>query len=216
MDNATKELIQLSTSGGKIAHDRRDFIYRKAAENGISKEECDIYIDGYLNSKKNADVQAKSHRKNWGWWLIIIGVGDFLFGMSLAGDRYAKDGAGIFLISGLLFIAFGAYKLAGKGPFVKIGFAALCIFLSFLMATLVLIPFNYVLINLLKLQSFSSPLGFFWKVVFFCSLGLFGYISKNKIFGISVGSKLNNSKLDLWLSPVVSRLPVSFVNYLNR
>lgn len=107
MNADLKELIEISTVKGSLTADARNLIYTKAESLGVSKMECDIYIEGFLNSKKEQNKSVNSYRKNWGIWLIFCGILDFSWGLYLASDRYAKDYALIFLISGVLFVVFG-------------------------------------------------------------------------------------------------------------
>ena len=111
MENSIKELIELSTSSGAIKQESRDFIYQKAEEKGISKTECDIYIENALNVITKQDGVIKTEKSYRGWWFILIGIGDFIWGASCMGNSYT-EGMGVFgLISGALFILVGTFLL---------------------------------------------------------------------------------------------------------
>ena len=107
MNPDLKELIEISTVKGSLTADARNLIYTKAESIGVTKMECDIYIEGFLNSKKEQNKSVNSYRKNWGIWLIFCGILDFIWGLYLASDRYTDEYALIFLISGALFVVFG-------------------------------------------------------------------------------------------------------------
>jgi hypothetical protein len=111
MENPIKELIELSTSSGAIKQEYLDFIYQKAEEKGISKIECDIYIENALNVIKKQDGVVKTEKSYRGWWFILVGIGDFIWGISCMDNSYTQD-LGIFgLLSGILFILVGAFLL---------------------------------------------------------------------------------------------------------
>ena len=105
MENSIKELIELSTSSGAIKQESRDFIYQKAEEKGISKTECDIYIENALNVITKQDGVIKTEKSYRGWWFILIGIVDALWGIS-----WGKYGVYCFF-SGILFILVGAFLL---------------------------------------------------------------------------------------------------------
>jgi hypothetical protein len=107
MNADLKQLIEISTVKGSLTADARNLIYAKADSLGVSKLECDIYIEGFLNSKKEQNKSINSNRKNWGIWLLICGIIDFIWGLYLASNKYTDDYALIFLISGALFVVFG-------------------------------------------------------------------------------------------------------------
>ena len=116
MKNSIKELIELSTSNGSIKQESRDFIYQKAEKKGVSKTECDIYIENALNvtSKQEQDsiieksystaerYIEKSHsmsRIYIGWGLIMGGIIDFVWGVVVVLDIYVQ-GAVACMITG--------------------------------------------------------------------------------------------------------------------
>lgn len=107
MNAELKQLIEISTVKGSITEDARNLIYSKAESLGVQKTECDIYIEGFLNTKKDQNKSENSNRKNWGIWLLICGIIDFIWGLYLASDKYTDEYALIFLISGALFLIFG-------------------------------------------------------------------------------------------------------------
>jgi hypothetical protein len=111
MEQSIKELIELSTSSGSIKQESRDFIYLKAEEKGILKAECDIYIENALNTAAKEDNVIKSEKKSRGWWFIIFGISDILWGASCLGSKYTAKWGMLGILSGLIFTLVGFYFL---------------------------------------------------------------------------------------------------------
>jgi hypothetical protein len=132
MEQSIKELIDLSTSSGTIKQESRDFIYLKAEEKGILKAECDIYIENALSTAAKEDNVIKSDKKSRGWWFIIIGISDFLWGASCLDSKYTAKWGMIGVLSGFIFTLIGVYFLG------KIKVKTLFI-LSFIFITLIIL-----------------------------------------------------------------------------
>lgn len=192
MDSSIKELIELSTKSGDINFEARNLIYKKAEEKGISKTECDIYIDGYINQIKKEDKVVNSGNKRWGYWLIICGVIDLIWLIANADILKYDDGrvTVIWLLSIFAFIFFGLYLLGFKG-FKKIFIPVLWII-------------GIIITGVIIGQSvlFSNPLGawFYHKFdlyryetggigFFIISVPLFIFFRK-KCFGEKYGNKI--------------------------
>ena len=60
MNAELKQLIEISTVKGSITEDARNLIYSKAESLGVQKTECDIYIEGFLNTKKDQNKSENS------------------------------------------------------------------------------------------------------------------------------------------------------------
>lgn len=210
MDAEIKELIQLSTQNGTLAQDARDLIYRKAAQKGISSSECDVYINGYLTSKVNHNVAVQTHNRNWGIWLIIVGVLDILWGINLANKPFGDDAGAICVLSGLVFLIIGAYKAGGKNSkkyFIRAFYLIIPLVGAHYIALLFSKPFDF--LNLWTIEEWVYDIGY---LVFFVGLV---YIFRYKILGAEYGRTVSHEKADGVIDPLLNKLPPSAVNFLK-
>ena len=88
MDNNLKELIEMSCVSGKIDNESRNLIYKKADELNVSKEECDVYISGFLNKNNLANNQSQSKTHIFGYILYFIAFWDVFWSLHLL--EYSK------------------------------------------------------------------------------------------------------------------------------
>jgi hypothetical protein len=90
MENSIKELIELSISSGAIKQESRDFIYQKAEEKGISKTECDIYINAGISKAKTFGniIPTGQIVQNKLWYIIVVIVLTIAY---YAYSRYETD-----------------------------------------------------------------------------------------------------------------------------
>lgn len=207
MENSIKELIELSTSSGAIKQESRDLIYQKAEIHGISKTECDIYIENALNIISKQDVAIKTEKSYRGWWFILVGIIDFIWGASIVDSRYTEVYGVIGLISGTLFILVGMFLLGWLNVKVlkKIGFFLLSVFIGWI----VLLPFLYVASSL-RWYSLEDNLLLLYIPILFIILYIFRY----KILGEYAG-KVDIPKLNTFLQPFLNKLPTSILNFLK-
>tara|TARA_B110000503_G_scaffold79374_1_gene121941 strand:- start:1113 stop:1760 length:648 start_codon:yes stop_codon:yes gene_type:complete len=214
MENSIKELIELSTSSGAIKQESRDLIYLKAEIKGISKTECDIYIENALNVISKQDGVIKTEKSFRGWWFILAGIVDFIWGASIVDNRYTEVYGVIGLISGTLFILVGMFllgwlnvKLLKKIGFLKIGFFLLSVVLGYLITFIILSPF--IALELNSLVDFVA-----WPV-YLSILFIISYIFRCKILGENA-SKVEIPKLNTFLQPFLNKLPTSVLDFLKK
>ncbi len=216
MENSIKELIELSTSSGAIKQESRDFIYQKAEEKGISKSECDIYIENALNVITKQDGVIKTEKSYRGWWFILIGIGDFIWGASIVGNRYT-EGMGVFgLISGALFILVGAFLLGWLNIIFikKLSFVIVSIFIAYVLSLIVFFPITWII---LKFELFSIFIIFkYIAFVFQIALALLVlYVFRHKILA-EKANKIENTRLNAFLQPILNKLPKSILIFLEK
>lgn len=211
MENSIKELIELSTSSGAIKQESRDLIYQKAEIHGISKTECDIYIENALNIISKQDVAIKTEKSYRGWWFILVGIIDFIWGASIVDSRHTEVYGVIGLISGTLFILVGMFLLGWLNVKVlkKIGFFLLSVFIGWIIGGIVLWPFLTVASSL-GWYSLANNLLLLYIPILFIILYIFRY----KILGEYAG-KVDIPKLNTFLLPFLNKLPTSILNFLK-
>ena len=211
MENSIKELIELSTSSGAIKQESRDLIYLKAEIKGISKTECDIYIENALNVISKQDGVIKTEKSFRGWWFILAGIVDFIWGASIVDNRYTEVYGVIGLITGTLFILVGMFLLGWLNVKVlkKIGFFLLSVFIGLLIGWIVLLPFLTV----------ASSLGWYTLVSWLLLLHIpiqfiILYLFRHKILG-EYASKVEIPNLNTFLQPFLNKLPTSILDFLK-
>ncbi|MSP70217.1 MAG: hypothetical protein EXR20_08085 [Bacteroidetes bacterium] len=217
MDPSIKDLIELSTSSGAIKQESRDFIYQKAEEKGISKTECDIYIENALNVITKQDVKYSDRSGvSRGWWFILIGIGDFIWGVSCMGSRYTED-MGVFgLISGVGFILVGTFLLGWLNIIFikKLSFVIVSIFIAYVLSFIVFFPITWII---LKFELFSIfDIFKIIATVFQIALALLVlYVFRHKILA-EKANKIENTRLNAFLQPILNKLPKSILIFLEK
>jgi hypothetical protein len=212
MENSIKELIELSTSSGAIKQESRDLIYLKAEIKGISKTECDIYIENALNVISKQDGVIKTEKSFRGWWFILAGIVDFIWGASIVDNRYTEVYGLIGLITGTLFILVGMFLLGWLNVKVlkKIGFLLLSVVIGYLIASIVLFPFLKVA-DSLDLYSLSNIMELLTIPIVF----IISYIFRHKILGGNANNVIDIPKLNTFLQPFLNKLPTSILDFLK-
>lgn len=110
MENSLKELITLSTENGVITEDRKILIYSKAAEQGVSKVEVDVYLESALRKNIENKKSITISRNFQGVWYIIAAILDFI----VAAYAFVADWGEMFLVcilSGLFLLLWGLHTL---------------------------------------------------------------------------------------------------------
>ena len=212
MDQELKELIQLSIQSGKITQDNRELIYRKADEKLISKSECDIYINGYLNEKSEISKLAHSQNRNWGVWLIILGLIDIMYGFYLEKKPYGDEAAAICVLSGIIFLTVGAFRAGNKSVkkwYFRTGYLILCILVSYLLASAIPSPLSY-FFGFYELDYTLYKIK--WFTLSVCTI----YFFRIKILGSHLGGLISKSKIFNFLTFFENKLPTSINNFLKK
>lgn len=115
MNHELKELIQMSCLSGKLDMENRQLIYQKAEEHNISKQECDIYISGFLTSASNDSNISKTHI--YGYMLYFIAFWDVFWSLSLIDNKYTTV-YGVFLMCFGLIMLYFSFRLMKKNSVV--------------------------------------------------------------------------------------------------
>lgn len=117
MDTNIKELIELSCVSGEITGAKRNLIYKKAEELGISKEECDIYISGFLNKINTAKDKPKNNRHILGYLLYFGAFWDIFWSLHLFQRKITRPYGIFILVLGVVILYF-SFKLMKKNSLV--------------------------------------------------------------------------------------------------
>jgi uncharacterized membrane protein len=113
MNNELKELIQMSCLSGNIGLENRILIYKKAEEVNISKEECDVYISGFLTKANNEYEKSNKKTHIYGYLLYFTAFWDIFWAMSLLDHQYTR-GYGITLLCFGAIIFYFSFRLMKK------------------------------------------------------------------------------------------------------
>ncbi len=214
MEQKLKELIQLSIVNGSISNEKREFIYSKAAENGIEKTECDILIDGFINNDIKNNTVIKDNKNQRGWVFFAIGVIDFIWlcsYMKSSGQYYGEDFGRIQFFSSLIFMGIGSYILGwlNKKSATRVGIVLASYLIPYLIFQTILylihIPIRAVDVH--SLYEFEWRLEDFLGLINWIAFAIFIYMFKNKLFGEELSSKINFQFLDNKLNPIKNKLP---------
>jgi hypothetical protein len=113
MSPELKSLIEASVVNGQVDEQAKKVILAKAAQQGISEDECVIYISSVIRSHEGQQKAIKAEVNYRAYVLIFSGVFDFLYGASIADVKMAQDIAAFCMLSGIALILFG-FHLLGK------------------------------------------------------------------------------------------------------
>jgi uncharacterized membrane protein len=111
MNHELKELIQMSCLSGKLDMENRQLIYQKAEEHNISKQECDIYISGFLTSASNVSNISKTHI--YGYMLYFTAFWELFWSLTLIDNEYTTV-YGVFLMCFGLIMLYFSFRLMKK------------------------------------------------------------------------------------------------------
>ncbi len=113
MNTELKELIQMSCLSGKVDIENRKLIYKKAEEVNVSKEECDVYISGFLTQANTDNEKSNKKTHIFGYLLYFIAFWDVFWSMGLLDNRYTK-GYGIVVMCFGAVIFYFSFRLMKK------------------------------------------------------------------------------------------------------
>ena len=187
MESSIKELIELSTKSGSISLEARNLIYQKAEEKNISKTECDIYIDGYINQINKEDKVINSGNRRWGYWLIICGILDLIWlviNIDII-NRALKYGIGsgtvfFWIFSIIVILFFGSFLLGELRRFLLI--AGILIIGLFAIIPIVVI-LDLIGIHIQAKDKSSA-------IIFLVDYGMLFYFFGKKCFGEKHGKQI--------------------------
>ena len=113
MNTELKELIKMSCLSGKIDIENRKLIYKKAEEFNVSKEECDVYISGFL-TQANTDNETSNKKTHiFGYLLYFTAFCDIYWSLFLLGNRYTQGYAIVVIFFGAVIFYF-SFRLMKK------------------------------------------------------------------------------------------------------
>jgi hypothetical protein len=118
MDNNLKELIEMSCLSGKIDNESRNLIYKKADELNVSKEECDVYISGFLNKINLANNQSQSKTHIFGYILYFTAFWDVFWSLHLLEHSKTRPFGYCIVFFGALMFYF-SFRLMKKNSLTK-------------------------------------------------------------------------------------------------
>jgi hypothetical protein len=110
MQESLKELIMLSTENGMISEERRELIYNKAVEHGVSREECDVYIESSIRTNLQNKKIATNSRNIQGVWYIVAAILDFIAAAYFVAGEFV-GGFLACILSGLFLLFWGLHTL---------------------------------------------------------------------------------------------------------
>lgn len=207
MSAELQNLINASIDAGEINDSRRKIIYEKALHMGISREECDIYIENAITNQRNTNAVLTANRKYQGAVLVVFGLIDLVYGIDCATKgRYYEDIALVCILSGLALLVFGLFIL--KLKFISKGrIAALLYWIAGLyVPTIILGSFSKG--HLSPSMSFVSGLLFYLYIVVF----------RYKLFSNQIADKMGNSgmvkKIDTFRKKILSSEKIE--NFLGK
>jgi hypothetical protein len=203
MDIELKELIRTATISGKLDSASRELIYKKALEKGISEAECNIYIQGFIAEIQNSKDHKSEGKRNYGLWLLIFGILDFIWLVKWSRHLDRDVGAFWFLIS-LISIVVGGYLIAGK----RFVFG----FTLFIISN---IPLAFLGREIERSDYADVGMVVFWIFYFYSEIILF-YLFKNWIFSDKNIQRIEKSFIPIIASPIMKILPSSLSSFLNK
>ncbi len=175
MNNELKELIKMSCLAGEPNTDAKNFIYEKATQHNISKQECDIYISGFLTNV-NKDMSSKTHI--YGYILYFSAFWDVFWGLSLT--KYDQNLGFIVMFFGAVMYYF-SFRLMEKNSLTTKILGLLVVGESTFILTMVVL-------KLLQTHSSSLIIFFTWSILTILILILFRRI----LLPEKIASKIDN------------------------
>jgi hypothetical protein len=111
MSPELKSLIEASVVNGQVDEQAKKVIHAKAAQQGISEDECAIFISSVIRAHLGQQKAIKAEVNYRAYVLIFSGVVDFLYGTSIADIKLAQDVAAFCMLSGIALSLFGLHLL---------------------------------------------------------------------------------------------------------
>ncbi len=106
-----KSLIEASVVNGQVDANARKIILAKANQQGINEDECDLFIASVIRAHEGQQKAITAEVNYRAYSLIVFGLIDFIYGLSIANQRYAQEVALICILTGLACMFFGAHLL---------------------------------------------------------------------------------------------------------